>query len=225
MIHPIIDFKALFPEAFNTLVRDYMGGIRKYKNGSFVCPECGDINPIYYNSGTESYKTVKEFDCDLIQKHCESCGYKEPRKELSRCLFCNRNFMGYGDAKYCSHPCFLNDIPKVGDVRCEVCKVMFHKNKYQINRTSHNYCSQACFKELRPKRISHRKMKMPREFEKGDVIKNRYGTYRVLKIFHLNPSNSSVLVPKIKVTFTDGQKIHWARYKVDSERKYEILGL
>jgi len=223
MIHPIVDFQILYPHAFLELIDGYRQSIEKYKHGSFICPECDAINPVYYNSTSESYKPIKENSRDLVEKHCENCGYKELRKTYHECLVCDKRFVGREESLYCSNECFVSTSKNGENVKCDICKKKFYKQNSSLKRTLHNYCSQDCYKTTRIRTEGYKKT--PIEFKKGDVIKNRFGAYRILKIYHLTLNNSNVDFPKIKVTFTDGKKIHYARYRVDSKRRYKILGL
>lgn len=222
MIHPITDFKALFPEAFNTLIKDHMEGLEKFRYGSFVCPECDVINPVYYNSPHESYKPFKDSNGDVRQLHCESCGYKEPRNPFNECFVCDKPYRGKRYSKYCSRAC-QSEMTKTGEnVPCDVCKKTFYKRNYELNRTRHNYCSQDCYKTLRPKKeIGY--TKLPCEFKAGDIVKHRSGAYRILAIYKKTPENSNVTVPKLKIRISNGHSKYWVRYRLDSKKRVEIL--
>lgn len=73
-LHPIVDFQALFPEAFNTLIKEHMQDLEKYRHGSWVCDECDAINVLYYANESQTYMSQRETVDDKVQRNCECCG-------------------------------------------------------------------------------------------------------------------------------------------------------
>jgi len=74
-LHPISDFKALFPEAFNTLIKDHMEGLDKFKYGGYICRNCEVIQSCA-DTFEESCKYVeKRKGYQKIKQHiCSGCG-------------------------------------------------------------------------------------------------------------------------------------------------------
>lgn len=220
-LHPIADFQALFPEAFNTLIKEHMRDLEKYKYSSFVCPECDVINPVYYNSPHESYKPFKDSYGDIRQLHCENCGY-EDIKPFKQCFTCSKDYKGNRFSQYCSRECAGLNHRTGENVECRVCKKEFYKTNSELKRTLNNYCSQACYITMRPK---IKLGKIPSEFQIGDVLKSRNGHYRILQIYHLTPEKDGVSEPKLKMKLFNGQGEYWVRYKVSSNVRREVLRL
>ena len=220
-LHPIVDFQALFPEAFNTLIKEHMQDLEKYKYSSFVCPECDVINPVYYNSPHESYKPFKDSHGDIRQLHCESCGYQDVLP-FNECFTCNKKYRGKRFSQYCSRECSGLDHRTGEDVECGVCKKEFYKGNNEIKRTANNYCSQACYITLRPKK-EIAKTKLPCELKAGDIVKRHAGAYKILAVYKKTPENSKVTVPKLKIRISNGNSKYWVRFKLDSKRLVEIL--
>lgn len=68
MPHPITDFKAIYPEYFNKILNEYKQEIQRYKNGSWICRECDNINPI------SIYRVYRGRKMKQVVKGCDECG-------------------------------------------------------------------------------------------------------------------------------------------------------
>lgn len=78
-------------------------------------------------------------------KECANEGKAIHKKEVRRCLFCEKEFVSRNDQKFCSNECRKEwlKINHSGEITCQYCNKTFRATKYQITH-GRKFCSLEC---------------------------------------------------------------------------------